>query len=400
MKRKNNASKINMPAGRQLCTIIGAALSGTKTDVPDSFDLKGAMEMAHYHRILPIAYDALTKAGFTGELMEQAKKMSSHQVFQQTKQNIMESRISAALSEIGIPHYILKGTTLQRYYPEGMIRISTDSDFYVDELNMDAVTAVMHHAGFENISYSSEKKTAVFQKRPWYNIEVHFALEDTQCPDEIGFLHTLLENPVPEQDCRLRLNDENLYLHTFFHLYKHYVYANAGVRMFLDIFVLNRSLRPDMERINRRLAAVRLDEFHRVVLRVCDVLFAGAPLDDNTALITDRILMGGAFGNAGQLIYRQQITGNEPAGRVKRNIIRIIFGTSRENLYRKYPILHKAPWLLPLCHIYRAVSGLVRKPWIARLCFRSLRSVSDEQINANKELLTISGLYEGDDSDQ
>ena len=148
------------------------------------------------------------------------------------------------------------------------------------------------------------------------------------------------------------------------------------------------------------MAAVRLDEFHRIVLRVCDVLFAGAPMDEKTALITGRILLGGAFGKADQSrSTRSSSPEGESVGGVKRSIIRQIFGTSRENLYRKYPVLHKAPWLLPFCHIYRAVSGLVRKPEVVRLCFRRLRFVSDEQINANKELLKASGLYEGNDSD-
>ena len=147
------------------------------------------------------------------------------------------------------------------------------------------------------------------------------------------------------------------------------------------------------------MAAVRLDEFHRIVLRVCDVRFAGAPMDEKTALITGRILLGGAFGKADQPIYPEQLSGRESVGGVKRSIVRQIFGTRRENLYRKYPVLHKAPWLLLFCHTYRAVSGLVRKPEVARLCFRRLRFVSDEQINANKELLKASGLYEGNDSD-
>ena len=110
-------------------------------------------------------------------------------------------------------------------------------------------------------------------------------------------------------------------------------------------------------------------------------------MDEKTALITGRILLGGAFGKADQSrSTRSSSPEGESVGGVKRSIIRQIFGTSRENLYRKYPVLHKAPWLLPFCHIYRAVSGLVRKPEVVRLCFRRLRFVSDEAPAASRRI--------------
>ena len=276
---------------------------------------------------------------------------------------------------------------------------STDSDFFVDRQHLENVTRIMRQLGFETTGCPPESRTCSFRRQPCYHVEVHFRLEDTKNPDEEDFLRTLLQDSFPEQGSRFAFSDENLYLHTFFHLYKHFVFTGAGIRMFLDIYLLSRNLQPDMSSINSRLATVRLDRFHQTVLRECGILFEGVPSDEKTDVITRRIILGGAFGNIGQMLYRNQITEESDSGAAKRNIAASIFGTNKNNLYRKYPFLRQSPWLLPFCQIHRAVTGVIKKPRVALLCFRSLRSVSEKKIRADKELLKNAGLYVDDESD-
>ena len=137
-----------------------------------------------------------------------------------------------------------------------------------------------------------------------------------------------------------------------------------------------------------------LDKFHRTVLRECEVLFEGAPSDTGTSLMTQRILSGGAFGSPENNTYRKQLSEGEDSATVKKAIIGKILGTNRENMYRKYPVLEKAPYLLPFCHIHRITSGLIRKPGTVLICWRLLRSVSDEKIEQDRELLRETGLIQ------
>ena len=110
-----------------MCTLIGAVVLGKEIPDTESIDLRTAITFARNHRILPIVYFALRKAGCSGELMTQAEKASENMAFKQMKMDIMEDKLSEAFSAAKIPHYILKGTQIQQRFPEGMTRISTDT---------------------------------------------------------------------------------------------------------------------------------------------------------------------------------------------------------------------------------------------------------------------------------
>lgn len=378
--------------GKALCSLIGAALLGSKVPGDKSIDLKTALYIARYHNILPIAYYALKEAGCGGELMAQAEKAAGNMAFKQIKLGVMEDRISRAFSNAEIPHYILKGSQIQKYYSEKTVRTSTDTDFYLDERYGEQAKTIIEQFGFELDFYKEHSKTYHFKKQPRYNVEIHCKLEETEKHGEQEFLKTMLENPIKAEGCRLSFSDEDLYLHTFFHLYKHFTNAGAGLKMFLDIFVLSRRLSLDTQSVNRRLETVRLEEFHKTVLRECSVLFEGARSDEITDYMTAKIILNGAFGVRGDAINRNRVIMSDNPSKKKRKLIIKGMGAGRENMHRKYPVLEKAPFLLPFCHVHRAVKGIITKPEVARSVWKSVRSLSGKKIARQKSSLKSLGL--------
>lgn len=378
--------------GRKLCSLIGAAALDSAVPSAEEIDLQTALRIARFHNILPIAYYALKEARCSGELMAQAEKSAGNMAFKQIKLGIMEDELSRAFSDAGIPHYILKGSRLQKYYSEKTVRTSTDTDFYLDEKFASRAKEIMESFGFALSSFNAHSKTYDFKKEPRYNVEIHCELEDTEKPAELEFLKTLLENPIRNDGSLLSFNEEDLYLHTFFHLYKHFTHSGAGLKMFLDIYVLNRRLSLDMDSINKRLEAIHLDRFHQTVLRECSVLFEGAQADEITDYLTQKIILEGAFGIRGEGLNRNRIIMSENPSKTKKRLIIEDMGASRENMRRKYPVLEKAPYLLPFCHVHRAVKGIITKPELVRSVWRNIGSMSGKKIASQKKTLSSVGL--------
>ena len=391
MKRKNDSN--NYYTEKALCAMIGAAVTGRKApSADDRFDLQAALSFARSHNILPIAYYALEHAGISGGLMSDAEKTSGNLVFKQMKLNVMENALSNAFSKHEIPHFILKGSQIQKYFPKGMVRISTDIDFYIDEQYIERVKPIMRSFGLESTSYNALSKTYCFEKQPRYSIEIHCMLDQTIKPAEQDFLASLLQNSVHDEGCRMRLCNESLYLHTFFHLYKHFSGEGAGVKMFLDIFVLSRSLPLKTESIENRLKEIHLDKFHSSVLKECERLFDKPELEEKADYMTEKILNDGAFGKPGlDSSGTKIIMSEDPAASRKLTLARIT-GTGRDTMIKKYPVLKKAPFLLPACHVHRAVKGVITKPKKAVTVIKEAKIVSSRRIKKQKSEMEKIGL--------
>lgn len=394
MERKTKKTDLRIKNGKALCSLIGAAITGLNFSVPKDFDLNTALKVACSHNLLPIAYHALNKAGFTGSEMDRAEKTAAGLVAKQAKLKVMENKLSAAFTGESIPHYILKGTQIQKYFPDNMVRITTDSDFYVDEKYIDAVQKIMDGFGFELFEYNAEEKTYEYTKQPRYNIEIHCLLDNTDKPDELELLSSLLHNPIEDTGCRLRFSDEDLYLHVFFHLYKHFSQSGAGIKMFLDVFVLSRELKLDMNRITERLKSVKLDKFHGAVLRLCDVLFNGAKSDAVTDRFAQEVISGGAFGVEGINIGQNKVVSSDNPQAEKKAVVSKRLGTGKDNMRKRYPVLKKAPFLLPFCYGFKAVKCVVIHPKEALSICGYLRGMSDKNIKRKEKVLTDVGLYE------
>ena len=252
---------------------------------------------------------------------------------------------------------------------------------------------IMERLGFALSGYYEASKTYSYQKEPRYHIEIHCQLEDTDKPEKLAFLETLLEHPTADKGSRLRFCDEDLYIHTLFHLYKHFLHSGAGVKMFLDIFVLSRVLQIDMDHVDQRLQTIGLDGFNRAVLRECDVLFCGALIDADMRLLTEKILFDSAFGKREGGWQRSKILLSDHPARTGRELIWDSVGAGKKNMTAKYPILLKAPILTPLCHIHRAVKGVITKPRVAVSSIKRIGNfLSVKKIKRQNRVLSAAGI--------
>ena len=202
-------------AGKQLCLMLGQAVRKEPVSKCETLDLKAAAYFARFHNILPMTYYALCQAGCDASQIKAIEKQSKQQAFKQTKLILMENELSNAFSKAKIPHFILKGSQIQRFFPEGMLRVSTDTDFYIEEQNHREAVSITESFGFRAEHYSADSKTTSLYMEPRYNIEIHSLLEDTKDPDELLFLQSLLNKPVRLSEYRYQLENENFYLHCF-----------------------------------------------------------------------------------------------------------------------------------------------------------------------------------------
>jgi hypothetical protein len=116
----------------------------------------------------------------------------------------------------------------------------------------------------------------------------------------------------------------------------------------LDLWLLNNGAEFDREKRQKLLLQGGLLSFASAMERLSDVWFADKDGDELILELSEYIRIGGVYGNADN---RVRVQSTKAGGRFKYLMSRIFI--SNKALKKKYPILEKRPYLIPLYHVGR-----------------------------------------------
>ena len=144
------------------------------------------------------------------------------------------------------------------------------------------------------------------------------------------------------------LDAETFYFYHIAHLAKHFERGGSGVRSFMDLWIMERSMPIDPEARDALLEAGELRIFSEASARLSKVWFASAPMDDVSAQMEQFVLRGGVYGaRENRIAVEQERKGGRWA------YLRSKIFLTHEDLKYQYPILCRHRWLTPLMQVRR-----------------------------------------------
>lgn len=322
------------------------------------------------------------------EIKQKFEKQILTAIYRYENINSELETLKTAFEEEKIPFIPLKGSVIRQYYPEPWLRTSCDIDILVHEEDIERAIAVLT----DKNGYTLEKKAyhdySLFSPAG-VHLELHFNLKETR--DKIDKLL------VKAWDYAYR-RDENYYeylftneffiYHQLAHASYHFVGGGCGIRPFIDVFLLEKHLKYDPNKLDELLTEGGIKIFSDDFYHLSKVWFAGEKHSEITEKMEIFLLSGGVYGNAENKTASEQSRNKGKAG----NIFKRIW-MPYDHLIILYPDLKGKRILQPFYEIKRWCK-LFKKD-IFKKSMRELKtntSMSQEKVDETKVMLKDLGL--------
>ena len=260
-------------------------------------------------------------------------------------------------NDANIDHVILKGSVLKEIYPTTDMRTMGDIDFLVRPKDRKKIKEIMLSLGYVSNVYNKGNED-VYMKKPIYDVEIH-----TQLLEKNSIYYHHFKNPwnklILKEKNSYVFSLEDFYIFMIVHFAKHYLYAGAGIRNIIDIYLFHKAYDDELNKsyIEKELKELELDEFEQDILVLIDSIFYDKRINKKTEEMIRVIFSSGMYGNDKQIMS----IGMMEYKNKRRYLFHRIFPKVKI-MKKKYPILNKVIILLPVFWIYRLVEEVIKRP--------------------------------------
>ena len=374
-----------------LISLLRKALGGDEPALPADVDWENLYTLAVTHKVEAMTCAALTgMQGVPQPVMERFLHTYKKEISAQIVRRNEGIKILNAFEVNGIDCVPLKGWVLQDLYPNPAMRYMCDLDILFKPEQSPDVQRVL-----EALDYVPQElggNPEVYYKKPIMNIEMHKRI----MRDETDHFNRTWERVVPHSHCThtFDMTDEDYYIYMIAHFCKHFHDGGTGVRYICDAEVFLRAHGETLDRdyVDGQLARSGYLDFDRKVRALCGVWFRGEPADGVLQAFAQKILFSGVFGTperkADNYVHQtvQQMPGRTAQAKKRRYLLTLLF-PALAVMQEVYPVLRKAPFLLPLFWIIRPLQRLFTGRDRARDMLRRAGKVTQqiERENAGEE---------------
>lgn len=322
------------------------------------------------------------------EIKQKFEKQILTAIYRYENINSELESLKAAFEEEKIPFIPLKGSVIRQYYPEPWLRTSCDIDILVHEEDIQRAIAFLTNKN----GYTLEKKAyhdySLFSPAG-VHLELHFNLKETR--DKIDKLLVKAWDYAYRRDedsYEYLFTNEFFIYHQLAHASYHFVGGGCGIRPFIDVFLLEKHLKYDKNKLDELLIEGGIKIFSDDFYHLSKVWFAGEKNSEITEKMEIFLLSGGVYGNAENKTASEQSRNKGKAG----NIFKRIW-MPYDHLIILYPDLKGKRILQPFYEIKRWCK-LFKKD-IFKKSMRELKtntSMSQEKVDETKAMLKDLGL--------
>lgn len=382
---------------RDIVTIVYSAVTGTKGNVSEAFDLEKGIILARRHNIVTIFYEGALLCGVSADnpLLVTLKDTLLKNLILDTKQQNMIHTLTEAFEQKNIDYMPMKGVLLKPLYPKTDMRTMGDADILIKLEQYPQITEVLKELEFE-FQFESEHELA------WSNqfllLELHKSVIAAHDKDLCKYFGTgwALAEKVPGTNSRYEFKPEDFYVYTFAHFTKHYRTSGIGIKHMLDLWIYKGAYpQMDWQYIAGALKQLNLSEFHQNVTKTLAVWFKKAAPNDITMLITDVVFTSGQYGTAARANMNRMVRETKQTGTLWKSKVKNVFLAlflSYAQMKRMYPILAKAPVLLPFAWIYRWIEIVFFKRKNMRRYIHNMKTANKTAVNEHQDALQRVGL--------
>lgn len=380
---------------RGTITLVRSALTGKKMPLPADFSLEEAYADALKQQTVPLLYYGAVNCGVSADdpVMQQMLLTTAKTISICENQSLVLDDLCRCFENNGINYVLLKGAVLRELYPEQGMRLMSDIDILIRMEQYPRIQELMTKLGF---SHGSETDHELPWRRNGVHIELHKSLIPSYNKDFYAYYGTGWQyvRPIAGTN-RHAFSDEDQLVYLFTHFAKHYRDMGIGVKHLTDLYVY-RLKKPDLEEayIRRELKKLGLEEFYSHVLDTLAVWFGEGTSTEATDMITAVILSSGAYGDSNNIFYSNLLkSAQNPEERreaCRHRKLELIFLPYRD-MCNKFPVLKKAPVLLPFLWVVRGVIALF-VPSKIRKMRREMKSLKPEYVEDYRNSLHLVGL--------
>lgn len=379
--------------GTYLTKLLGDMANGRKSVLIDEedFDWAEFYKFADFHNVANMLYYQIKDFDLPDDVMKIYVDSSKKAVSRCARFEFMSDKICNMLEKADIEYALLKGKTLQKFYPIENMRISTDVDILLQNKNRSDVEKIMLAENFEKVSSADDED--VYHKNPIYSFEMHFDVIKKESYFYDYFSSYFGRSKKGDSNCR-EFSGEDQYIYNLFHLYNHYSNGGCGVRMFLDMYLIDKKLDLDYDYIENELAKIDLIDFNTFVRKMCKVLFDDVACEENEKLLLRYIFTSGTFGTWQVGIIaniQKQIDGKKFFFKKVKYVLKSWF-LGLKPMQALYPVLNRFPFLLPFCWIHKGIYTLLFKRSAIKNQIEESKSFSTKKSDILDNIKKMSGV--------
>ena len=376
-----------------LIEILRSALNREACDVsikekitPDI--LRSLYHLAKKHDVAHILSDFVyrNQIEIEAELQGRLQRDEFLSVYRCEQLKFTFEEICRTFDDAEIPYIPLKGSVIRPYYPCESMRTSCDIDILIHEDDLDCAIACLESSGYRcgdkhyhDVSMYSPNKI---------HLELHFNIQEN-----IDSLDVVLKDAwqyaMPTVGSRYDFKKAFWVYHMYAHMAYHFLAGGCGVRALMDIWIAEHKMEASYSCAEELLKKAGIYQFAVEMSNLGERCFTTSDHKDGHAdVVLKYIFMGGVYGSTENNIAVKKSQINSSTGYVFKRLF-----LPYQSMIILYPVLKKAPCLLPFCWIARWMRALFRgksKRLLSEIsCANNL---SDSMITEVKEIRARLGL--------
>ena len=372
--------------------LLKSGLSGVKVNVNPEVDWKVIYSVALEHEVIAIVY-----AGILNSQIEISKELADKFEASVTKyimnDFMLESgfkRICSAFDENGIDYLPVKGILMRDLYPKPEMRPMGDIDILIKTEQYKKIDGVMKNIGF---SLDTESDHEYVYSDSGTKTELHKSLIPTYIKDYYEYFKNGWDKAKQQNNHFYRLSDDDEFIYIFCHLTKHYRDGGINILHFADVWIYLKEKNINLDYVCAELEKMNILKFYNNVLKTAKSWFEGGEQDEMTEFITKRVVESGCWGDN----FRKTQAGllrdtNTNKKNLKLFKIRQFIFPSLKGMQQKYPVLKKAPYLLPafwFVRMFESVKGFNKK---VKRFESNVKLATEDNVSAYRQELNYVGL--------
>ena len=380
---------------RGILLLLKSAITQQPQELPEGFDMEAAYPLIRQHHMAALCYDGAVRCGVPRQhpVMQEMFRCYCKMLAVSEGQMRQISRIYAAFDANGIDYMPLKGCNMKALYPKPELRTMGDADILIRVEQYDQIVPVMESIGF---TYVKESDPELVWKSPALHLELHKRLFAPHNKDFYTYFGEGWNRASRVAGTRYAMTAEDTYIYLLTHFAKHYRDGGIGCRHVVDLWVY-RMAHPGMDEayIGAELEKLWLREFHEHICRMIDAWFREKQMDEWTDVLTAYIFSSGSWGSNEERMLARVVKQSKHSALGFSGRLMYLWGLlfpSRKNMRQIYPVLEKAPFLLPVFWLIRPVHKMLFNGGKVKKYGKNLKQMSKENLDARQEMLRYVGL--------
>lgn len=367
--------------------MVSASIKGLPIpSCPENISGELIYKLSVRNAVQGILYLAVQSGAVTLSAETESKLQKSYMAIlarEATQQEEIEY-IRNAFNKENIEFMFLKGTHLKSLYPVPEMRFMVDMDILVKEESMNKGGELILARGFTQ--EMNNGKDIVLIKKPFLTIELHKMLfvEDYFMHD---YFKSVWDRVELVNGCEYKMPINDLYVYTLAHLAEHYLEAGSCFRPLMDLYLMEKTYSElDFDYINKQFQIIGIEKFALKIRQLYKCAFEGAEYNDDLITMENYIVFGAPVNNASEVSKVARTNKSK-----SKRFIESAF-PNLKHMKLKYPILEKAPFLLPFFWVVRFFEFVFLKKGSLEQKQAKISNVDQESTDIMKEIFEKSGL--------